>query len=398
MIKIVNKAKCCGCTACENICPKKCITLIPDEEGFLYPSADESKCSQCGLCEKVCPMLNPPKFTRHTEPATFVAQTKNDSILPLCASGGVVTTLARHLVRQNWYIAGVAYDEEFKVIHGITNEENRIDSFAGSKYVQSDLGNVFTAVQGRLKSEESVLFCGTPCQVAGLRRFLDRDYDNLITIDLACHGVPSPLLWEKYVEYIEKKHGRLKRVNFRSKRFGYHVTVMEETHDDGKSYFGSARTNLMSKIFFSNIADRMSCYRCPFKTVNRISDLTVYDSWHASDLAVGLRDNDKGYTNVIVQSEKGKRLLDQCSELFFLRETSTEKAVELDGSMMTQSTKIHPGREQFYPYLMEHGIELAVKKFLPISKMDRIIDKTKGYLNGFGILRRIKTIRDSLCH
>lgn len=383
---------CTGCTACASICPKQCITMQENNEGFLYPEKELYKCIDCGLCNKVCPISRPLQIA-HDLPRTFVVRTKNRYFLEKCTSGGVFTTLAYEFVRNGGVAYGAIYDDDFNVIHSRVDNVEHIENLAGSKYIQSYLGDTFKSVKKDLAEKKDVLFCGTPCQVAGLKAYLQKNCDNLYCVDLVCHGVPSPKIWRAYLKLIQEKNGKLSYVNFRSKYYGYHVSVMEERFLNNKIVVGSARTNLMSKIFFNNIADRKSCYNCQFKTINRCSDITIYDSWHAGELVTELKDDDKGYTNVIIHSDKGEKIF--CKYIKLIMETypaDTIEAIEKDGVMMTNSVKKNPNREAFYRCFNDNGIEAAINSFLPISRKDYLVEKIKYILHRIGILNKIKAI------
>lgn len=392
MIEITEKNKCAGCTACASGCPKKCIEMVPDEEGFLYPKIDIEQCVGCGKCDSICPILNPIPETDF-EPTACISQTKEQELLALCTSGGAFSTLAKAFLEDGGFVSGAAYDEDFRVVHIITNRFEDLRRLAGSKYVQSNLNGVFAAIKELLNHGQRVLFCGTPCQTAGLLRTVGERRDGLYLVDLVCHGVPSPALWEQYVSHTEAKRGPLTYVNFRSKNLGYHVSVMEEQHEEGRAYYASARTHLMSKVFFKNIADRPSCYNCAFKTVKRCSDITVFDGWHAEELVPSLRDNDRGYTNLLVQSERGEELLKQYGMAMTIYPCDREKAIALDGSMMCRSVAMHPKRREFLQFASEHGIETAVQRYLPISRKDYLVERSKLVLKRLGILNAIKKIK-----
>ena len=209
---------CTGCTACASICPKQCITMQENDEGFLYPQKNLFDCIDCGLCSRVCP-INKPLEVAHNLPQTFVVRTKNRHFLEVCTSGGVFTSLAHEFVRDNGVVYGAIYDSNFNVIHSRVDNIEYIEDLAGSKYVQSFLGDTFKRVKKDLVEKQNVLFCGTPCQVAGLKAFLQKNYDNLYCVDLVCHGVPSPKIWRAYLKLIQEKNGKLSYVNFRSKYY-----------------------------------------------------------------------------------------------------------------------------------------------------------------------------------
>lgn len=219
MIKIQRKEECCGCSACMSACPVNCIEMVEDREGFKYPQVDSERCINCHKCEKVCPVINQPVNER--KPAAFLARTKDTELLRSCTSGGVFTEIARETVKNGGIAYGVVYADDFKVQHERIVELNGIERLPGSKYVQSDVGTTFSRVKEDVEAGHQVVFCGTPCQVAGLKNYLGKDYQNILLIDLVCHGVPSPKLWRTYVEYLEQKYGKLEHANFRSKRLGY---------------------------------------------------------------------------------------------------------------------------------------------------------------------------------
>lgn len=211
-----NDSQCYGCRACEQICPKSAITINPNEEGFLYPVLEETRCVKCGLCQKVCPFDS--KLEKHSEEIrVFAAQYKNKSSLRTCSSGGIFTAIANYVLENGGEVAGCIYDENFIAVHILTDNPTIVEKMKGSKYVQSDTTHICLEIQGKLKAGKLVLFSGTPCQVDGLKQFLQKSYDNLITVDLICHGVPSPLFFEKYIKYIERKKGKITDIRFRDK-------------------------------------------------------------------------------------------------------------------------------------------------------------------------------------
>lgn len=394
MIEINDKRECSGCTACASSCPTECIKMVEDKEGFKYPEVDTQKCINCHKCEKVCPVLQKKVIYTEEKISAVIARIKDFEVLMRCTSGGVFTALAMECVEQGGIVYGAAYDEKFNVVHMGVQDKQSVIRLAGSKYVQSDIGDTFLQVKTEVQSGRSVMFCGTPCQVAGLDSYLGKKYDNLLLVDLVCHGVPSPKLWRVYLAHIQQKYGKLSSVNFRGKNLGYHVSVMEEVFATGHKRIGSARTNMMLKCFFRNIADRPICYKCTFKTVSRCSDLTLFDSWHAAELVPELKDDDKGYTTILIQSDKGKRFVDARKDKLECYKVNSEMALKLDGKMATNSVQMHPQREVFYDYLEENGIEKTVNKFLPISVLDNYIEKSKFVFRKVGVLKLIKKIKN----
>ena len=396
MIEIVNKTDCCGCTACANICPKDAIVMEPDFEGFLYPKVLADRCVECGLCQKACPVMNQPKKAGdHLQ--SVVLRVKREDVLQGSTSGGFTTPLAEWVLDQGGVLCAATYDKEFKVVHALVTSREDIARTRGSKYVQSTLGDHFTQIKTLLKQDRLVCFVGTTCQVAGLKSFLGKEYDNLLTVDLVCHGTPSPKLWEKYVAFQKEKYGtQIAEVTFRNKTYGYHSGTMKIEFANGKTYYGSARVDPMLKSFFREIASRPICYQCPFKALERCSDFTIYDCWHAAQLVPGLSDDDRGYTNVMVQSEKGQKVLEALRDHYEIYDADTEKAVALDGSMVRGSAKPHPRRAEYYKDLDRHSLPEHIAAFIPVSGKDRLIEKCKHSIYRMGIYTALKTLKDKL--
>jgi len=240
--------------------------------------------------------------------------------------------------------------------------------------------------QGRL-----VCFVGTTCQVVGLKSYIGNGYENLLTVDLVCHGVPSPKLWKKYLEYQKNKyHSEIAEVSFRNKTYGYHSGTMKIRFASGQVYYGSARVDYMLKSFFKEIASRPICYQCPFKTLSRCSDFTIFDCWHAGDLVQGLKDDDEGYTNVIVQSTKGAGVLEKIATSYEMYPADVEKAVALDGSMVCHSATPHPRRNEFYDGLDSVTLEQHIQRFIPVAKKDMLIERSKGLIYKTGLYGLLK--------
>ena len=262
MIQISNKSKCCGCTACVSICPKQCITMREDEEGFLYPMVDSSLCIDCNLCKKICPELH---SKERREPLNvYAAKHKNEQVRLASSSGGIFTLLAERIIDENGVVFGARFNSNWNVIHDYTETKKGLTAFRGSKYVQSYMGNCYQKVKFFLQQGRKVMFTGTPCQIAGLKNYLRKDYDNLLTVDVVCHGVPSPKVWRIYLNEIARKGGKnsvlfhpisekqeIKSINFRSKstgwkKFSFALTLSETTAD------GEKNTVLLSSIFTEN--------------------------------------------------------------------------------------------------------------------------------------------------
>jgi coenzyme F420-reducing hydrogenase beta subunit len=325
-----------------------------------------------------------------------VLRTKSVPVLNNSTSGGFTTPLAEWVLGQGGVLCAATYDQDFKVVHAIIDTPDAIARTRGSKYVQSSLSDCFSRIKALLKQDRLVCFVGTTCQVAGLKAFLGKEYEKLLTVDLVCHGTPSPKLWEKYLAYQKERYGsEFTEIVFRNKTYGYHSGTMKIRFANGKTYYGSARVDPMLKSFFREIASRPICYQCPFKVLERCSDFTIYDCWHAAELVPGLTDDDKGYTNVIVQSEKGNAVLEQIKDHYEIYPADTEIAVKLDGSMVRGSVTPHKRRAEYYKDLDRHTMPEHIAAFIPVSGKDRLIERCKVGIYRLGLYSALKKLKDS---
>lgn len=304
MINITDKHKCCGCTACISVCPKGYISMSEDKEGFLYPIVDSVKCIDCGLCEKVCPVLHPLK--NEAEPLVYAAINNDESIRMQSSSGGIFTLLAEYVIENGGVVFGACFDRDWNVVHDYTETKEGLAKFRGSKYVQSNVGNSFSQVKIFLDAGREVLFSGTPCQVAGLKNYLRKPYPNLLTVDLVCHGVPSPDVWRKYLQETVCKAYRIKKnksavnicdyisdIKFRAKDKGWKKYSFKIEYKDGRIEINPFYENPYMNIFLSNLSLRPSCYVCPAKLNNVQSDITLADFWGVNKIDPNI-DDDKG--------------------------------------------------------------------------------------------------------
>ncbi len=394
MLILDKKEECCGCTACVNICPVGCISMQPDEEGFLYPNIDKEKCIECQKCETVCPIKNKKNNTKEVE--AICARAKDLKIVKDSTSGGFFTPIAQDVLDNNGIVVGAICNDDNKIEHIIVNSNNKEDlsKLRGSKYVQSDLKDLFAIVRSELKIGTKVCFTGTPCQVSGLLNYLEKEYENLITIDMICKGVPSPKLWKKYVEYQEKKYNsKIKQVSFRKKTYGYHSGTMELAFENGKKYRGSGRVDYHLKSFYKDICSRPSCYDCSFKSDKHPSDYTIFESWHASTVVPGLKDDDLGYTSVFINSARGRNLFSEIKDKYEWYPIDKEQAIELDGIMVRNNSKPHPKRNEFYKDLDKESLDKHVARFIPITKKDYLVEKSKTILYKTKLLYIFKRIK-----
>ena len=395
MISINKKKDCCGCTGCASVCPKHCITMVADEEGFLYPQVEIDKCINCSLCEKVCPIINKP-LVGEEERKSFVVRSKDEHILTMSTSGGAFLPMVKKVLSLGGIVCSATYDKDFRIVHEIISEKNNsyLEKFAGSKYVQSDIRGLFKIIRENLALEKFVLFAGTPCQVAGLKNYLGKDYEQLLTVDVVCHGVGSPLFWEKYLEcQTGKFKSEIEKISFRKKTYGYHSSTMAICFKNGKIYYGSGRIDYFLKGYFFGLLSRPICYSCPFKEVNRCSDFTIYDCWNPTALNSDIQEDDKGYTNIIIQSKKGEIFFETLKNDYFHFKSNTEKAIQMDGIMAIKSDSPHVKRKEFFKTFEQEDLKVHIRKFIFISKKDYFVERLKGIFYRLKILQLLKKIR-----
>lgn len=310
MIKIDKKSKCSGCQACVHSCPMQCISVKPDNEGFLYPEVDGEKCINCGLCNKVCPFQNP--FEERNIDEVFASFSKNDEVRLSSSSGGVFSILAEKIFSENGVVFGARFDDNWQVVIDCAEKKDELRLFKGSKYVQSSTEDSFKKCEKFLKAGRKVLFSGTPCQIAGLNHFLKKEYENLWTCEVVCHGSPSPKVWKRYLDEIGVARECIKQISFRSKEKGWDDFCFHIAYDAGgrkcKSY-EDHRKNPYMKAFLSDLILRPSCYNCMAKNGRSHSDLALADFWGISKLNPDF-DDDKGVSMLVVYTQHGKDLVD----------------------------------------------------------------------------------------
>lgn len=306
-----NRADCCGCESCANICPKHAIEMIRDSEGFAYPKINPELCIKCGRCDATCPSLNFSEKFPYALPKVFLAIHQDEKILRHSSSGGVFSALSEIILNDGGIIFGAGFDDNWHVKHMQAENFIELEKLRGSKYVQSQIGDVYRRIKKYLEGGRKVLFSGTSCQCAGLKHFLGKDYDNLLTVDIICHGTPSPMLWENYIDWVGQGH-EISHVNFRSKRFGWQILRFEVDFKDC-GYLLNRGTNISYvKLFLSNTILRKSCYACKFRFPNAGSDITCGDAWGIRKFAPELFD-DTGASLAVIHTYKGQKFFDRAN-------------------------------------------------------------------------------------
>lgn len=386
MIVIDHKADCCGCEACVQRCPKGCIDFREDAEGFRYPQVDTERCIDCGSCERVCPVIH--RDEPRAPQQVFAAKNPDEEVRSASSSGGVFSMLAQSTIDHGGVVFGAGFDEHWAVVHDYAETAEGLAAFRGSKYVQSRIGGSFVRAERFLKSGREVLFSGTPCQIAGLRRFLGREYANLLTVDVVCHGVPSPAVWRKYLEGIMRPEGAVGKntvssslnempvitgISFRDKKLGWKKFGFEIR---GKAAFEAAENsvlksginherivlseplteNVYMRGFLCDLYLRPSCHACPARSGRSGSDLTIADFWGIGHFYPQF-DDDRGVSLVLVGSERGAEAFARLSTEGFA--VSYEQA--LAGNPAIERNPVMPRcRKRFWRLFPSRGIDIIV--------------------------------------
>lgn len=368
MIKTVleKQEACYGCTACEKICPTGAIQMLEDEEGFFYPVIDEKKCIGCNLCKKACQALNHDPIQNDSQ-EYYAVKLRDEEERMKSRSGGIFFSLANRILKEKGTVYGAAFDEELKVNHIRATTEAEVNACRGSKYVQSNLKEVFKQVEVDLKSGAKVLFSGTSCQVEGLRKYLnlksDINQENLYLCDIVCHGTPSPKIYQDYLKFVREKHKKeIKSFDFRNKNFGWRGHVETIKFEDGSE----VTQDYFKNIFYSNYILRPSCYTCQHTSLDRVADITIADCWGIENVNKDWDDN-KGVSLVILNTKKGKELFKNVSEEIDCISVDIQKCMQPNLKHPTQKPE---NRQSFWNLYEKKGIKRIINKYgkLPIRK------------------------------
>ena len=389
MIDIQDKKECCGCKACEQICPKQSITMNVDNEGFWYPVVNHETCIECSLCEKVCPELVERESI--TPISSYACYNLDETIRLKSSSGGVFTALAEYVISQQGVVFGARFDKEWNVIHDYTESLSGLDVFRGSKYVQSDIKDSFSKVQSLLKRDKIVLFTGTPCQVSGLKLFLRKEYKNLLTMDFICHGVPSPSIWKSYLKETSPKLDRIKYISFRDKTFGWKKFSLHiQNLNQAKSILEPLNRNLYMKGFLQDLYLRPSCYDCSSKNYTSGSDITVGDFWGIQNEVPEI-DDDKGISCILVNTNKGKIIIDKLNLYYKQMELSQ---IDKYNPALIRSVDKPVKRADFYKSVGSNNTLKILDKYTKMSTVVFLKYKCRGLvktiLQKLGLFELIK--------
>lgn len=385
-IVIENKSKCSGCTACYSICSQNAIEMEEDEEGFLYPKVNEEKCIKCGECKEICPVINFKENKK--EKYAYIFQHNDDNVRRESTSGGAFTAIAEYILDKNGIVFGVCFDDEFNVIHKGIDNKNELWRFRNSKYVQSNPVNTFKEVKQNLEKDRYVCYSGTSCQIEGLKRYLKKDYEKLILVDVVCRAVPSPLVWRKYLELRKKDYNDISKIMFRDKYYGYkysNFSIYNKDNDKSKEYHSGVETDPYLRAFFSNICDRPSCYECKFKKDNRESDITIWDCFEVEKYNKDF-DDDRGTTRILTNSKKGNEVISYLKKYNKVDVIDVQEALN-EFNHIYNKVKRNNKRELFFKELNNNDSKFVFEKYFPNTIKCKIEKNARLILIKLGIYK-----------
>ena len=364
----VSVQECAICGACINACPVDAISLDKVHLDFRYPQIKEDICIHCNQCEKACPILGNKGKPDEGYPVAFAAKSENDPMRMRSSSGGIFYELADRMLRDGGYVCGAVFDDKFHVKHILSNAKEDILRMMGSKYAQSDVGRCYREIKDVLEKGCKVLFSGCPCQVAGLRTFLGKEYPNLLLVELICHGIPSDHMLQTYIHMQEKKYGaKLKRMEFRNKANGWHNSAVRMEFGNHRIYSIPYTADAYSIGFLRNITLKSSCYDCHFRNFTAGSDIILGDFWGAE---VELpEDDNKGISAILVNSGKGMDIIDRCN--LALTPANVETVIKYNKNLLCSAAP-SPQRSSFYASADTNGLEKTIRRYLEESTIQKL--------------------------
>lgn len=382
MIEIKDKKDCCGCNACGDICHKQAITFQTDQEGFWYPMTDANKCDNCHLCEKICPIINIENLKKNDFPKPYVygGYSKDIVIRFDSTSGGIFSILAQAMYKQKGYVGGAIYTDNFKVINTISNDKKDLRKLRSSKYVESYAEGLYSEVKRLLVAGEKVLVCGSPCQMAALRSFLRKDYENLIIVDFLCRATNSPKVFQKYRESLERKYNsKIVAIKDKNKEHGWHSLARKITFENGQIYYGKGHEDDYRRGYHMNVYERPSCYECKFKGFPRISDITLGDFWGIEKIDSSLEQN-LGTSLIMINSKKGESFFEGIKDKLVVKSFQIDDIIPgnktaILGGALPYPTSIN--RKDFFDDLDKMPFDECAAKYFPYKEKDKLTAKEK---------------------
>lgn len=368
MINILSKKDCCGCNACGDICPKGAITFKVDNEGFLYPEVDRDICIDCGLCEKVCPNLHSEELKKNEfkESICYAAIHKNIEVRFDSTSGGLFSALAGKTYKMGGYVGGAVFTEQWGVRQFISGDKNDLAALRSSKYLQSDAQGFYKTVKELVKNGRQVLVCGTPCQMAALRRYLGKDYDNIIILDFICRGINSPKVFRKYLDLLEERYdAKVIYFKAKNKELGWRELTSKVVFENGKVLYDTKDTSYFTIGYLqTNVYCRPSCYECKFKGFPRISDITIADYWGAEKTVGPELDRDMGTSLVMLNNSKGGDYYKSVQTFLVDKQIPFDSILKGNPALLKSLANPLVNREAFYDDLEKLPFTEVISKYI----------------------------------
>ncbi len=386
MVNSREKNQCCGCSACEQMCPKNAISMKMLEEGFCYPEIDMAKCVDCGLCDRVCP-FDKSYVGEEATPLVYAALHKNEEVRKKSSSGGVYSAITDYILERGGVVYGVKYDADFSVKHDSAETKEKRDCFRGSKYVQSNVNNTYVKVEDDLAAGRDVLFSGTPCQVEGLNRYLQlkkADTSKLITVDNICHGVASPGIWHEYLDELNKlleQDEKIEYISMRSKESGWRkqeMIVLTNKRDISKMINENFSWN---RLYLSLLTTRSSCFECKFTSYKRVADITLADFWNYENAGIELNDT-YGISLILVNRKKGEELFDVIKSQLDYVQSDVKKCWQIH---LQFTSNLPVEYEKFWKQYREEGGVTVLKKYTKGTFTNRLIRFVSPMLRKVGL-------------
>ena len=351
-----DRVLCTGCAACGQVCPQRAIEMKANDEGFLYPEINGELCNDCRLCQRTCPVNKTINAAAAGENAdlsleshkVYACFSNDEQIRSESSSGGIFTQLANSFISRNGVVFGAGFDDAFRVRHSYVENTDGLDALRRSKYVQSDIEDTYIKAREFLNAGRPVLYCGTPCQTAGLKAFLNKEYANLLTCDLACHGVPSPKVWKMYLDFIIGRYqSPAASISFRDKSTGWNDSSMKIVLKDGRQYIDKVKREIFFIGFGKSIFNRSSCYSCRFRLNNTKADITLADFWGIDRQGGSDFTDNKGVSLVITHTEAGEKALSLIQDRICMKQRPLDEAVKYNPRLV--SSVVEPGgRKSFF--------------------------------------------------
>lgn len=360
MISLCSEKSCTGCCSCVNACPKGCISMIENNEGFLYPAIDYSTCIECGLCQKSCPELHP--INKNENLTVYASWSLNDKVRTTSSSGGIFYTLAESVINRGGAVFGVVFNDDMSASHVCAETLSGLKAMQGSKYLQSNINTTYTEALKFLKNGREVMFTGTPCQIAGFRAFLGkRTFDKLTLVDIVCHGTPPAKAFKWYLKELKLKNGEFDEKSFQFRNLNaWGITPSVEISERRTSL---ADSNLYMQLFLKSLLHRNCCYDCRYTTENRVSDVTLADFWGIGKDVPFNHDTSKGCSLLLVNTQHGAAILKEISGNILLEERTIEEAKIVNHQLYMSSVR-PKDRERIFGYIYSHSYDEVDSKFV----------------------------------